>query len=80
MRSSKGCVQSTSIVFETSVGCCLVCFYLSWLLMMSGLRILRVLLRQVLMKVWILFIVAMVEQYRLHDGVEDPDVRAGAQE
>ena len=48
--------------------------------MMSGLRILRVLLRQVLMKVWILFIVAMVEQYRLHDGVEDPDVRAGAQE
>ena len=32
------------------------------------------------MKLWILFIVVTVEQYRLHNGVEDPDVHAGAQD
>ena len=45
---------------SSSAACCLVCFQSSLLLMVSGHRIRRILLRQVLMNVWILFRVAAV--------------------
>ena len=62
-------------------------FHRSWLLMMSGQRILGILVRQVLMKVWINFHsgdsgspgFSSIEQYRLHDGVKDADFSAGAE-